>query len=347
MRTKCLTKSALACLLTLSPLVAEAASPSLYGLSKRAGGSDELFTYDLTQDVSSSFEYRANTLLPLNEDPLGGTVTAIAVSGSNLYALSKRAGGSDELITYDLAQDISSSLEYRANTLLPLNEDPLGGTVTAIAVSGNNLYALSKRDGGSDELFTYDLTQDISSSLEYRANTLLPLNEDPLGGTVTAIAVSGSNLYALSKRTGGSDELFTYDLTQDISSSLEYGANTLLPLNEDPLGGTVTAIAVSGSNLYALSKRDGGSDELFTYDLMQDISSSFEYRANTLLPLNEDPLGGTVIAIATDGTPSGDGSGGGGSTPVPEPSTYALMMIGMLALATLKGRRFRPMWSRA
>src|ERR1700685_2138237 len=117
MRTKCLTKFALACLLALSPLVAEAASPSLYGLSKRAGGSDELFTYDLTQDISSSLEYRANTLLPLNEDPLGGTVTAIAVSGSNLYALSKRAGGSDELFTYDLTQDITSSFEYRANTL--------------------------------------------------------------------------------------------------------------------------------------------------------------------------------------------------------------------------------------
>ena len=102
-------------------------------------------------------------------------------------------------------------------------------------------------------------------------------------------------------------------------------------------------------SLYGLSKRAGGSDELFTYDLTQDISSSLEYRANTLLPLNEDPLGGTVIAIATDGTPSGDGSGGGGggSTPVPEPSTYALMMIGMLALATLKGRRAWSMWSRA
>jgi hypothetical protein len=33
--------------------------------------------------------------------------------------------------------------------------------------------------------------------------------------------------------------------------------------------------------------------------------------------------------------------------PVPEPSTYALMMIGVLALATLKGRHVRAGWSRA
>ena len=43
-------KFALVCFLTLSPMMAEAASPTLYGLAKRAGGADELF-YDLTRPI--------------------------------------------------------------------------------------------------------------------------------------------------------------------------------------------------------------------------------------------------------------------------------------------------------
>jgi hypothetical protein len=76
MRTNRLPKFALACLLTLSPLAAQATSPSLYGLSKIPAG-DELFNYDLSQ-ISSPFfmGYQSSSLAPLNQEPLTRTRSA-------------------------------------------------------------------------------------------------------------------------------------------------------------------------------------------------------------------------------------------------------------------------------
>jgi hypothetical protein len=91
----------------LSPLVAEAASPSLYALSQRPG-SAELLTYELNQALTfPSFTYEPNTVAPLDASLLGpDTITAIGVSGNNLYALSQRPG-SAELLTYDLNQALT------------------------------------------------------------------------------------------------------------------------------------------------------------------------------------------------------------------------------------------------
>src|SRR5437588_17453 len=119
-----LKKSVLICVAAcalLSPVMAEAATdPTLYGLAKRSGGADELFSYDLSQDLSLG-GYSSNSLATLNENPfLADTITSIAVSGSTLYALSKRPGGADELFSYDLNQDISLG-GYHANSLAPLN----------------------------------------------------------------------------------------------------------------------------------------------------------------------------------------------------------------------------------
>jgi PEP-CTERM motif len=296
MQTKCLSKFALACVLTLSPVVAEAASPPLYGLSK-VGAGDELFSYDLSQ-ISSPF-----------------------------------------------------FLGYQANSLAPLDQQPFdNNTISSIAVSGNTLYGLSKV-GAGDELFSYDLSQ-ISSPffMGYQSTSLAPLEQNPFGNnTITSIAVSGNTLYGLSKTAAG-DELFTYDLSQ-ISSPffLGYESNSLAPLLQEPFdNNTITSIAVSGDTLYGLSKT-GAGDELFTYDLSQ-ISSPFfmGYESNSLAPLEQDPFDpNTIASIAIDGTPSSGGGGSGGSTPVPEPSAWALMMIGVLAVATLKGRRLRRLGSQA
>ncbi len=103
------------------------------------------------------------------------------------------------------------------------------------------------------------------------------------------------------------------------------------------------AAEAASPSLYALSKRPD-SVELLTYDLNGLTFPSFTYVPTTVASIDPSLLGAdSIIAIATDGTPSSSGGGGGGgSTPVPEPSTYALMMIGMLALTALKGRRTRP-----
>jgi predicted metal-dependent enzyme (double-stranded beta helix superfamily) len=221
----------------------------------------------------------------------------------------------------------------------------------AAEAASPSLYALSKRPG-SAEILTYDLNQALTFPLfTYEPNTIAPIDASALGpDTIASIGVSGHNLYALSQRPG-SDEILTYDLNQALTfPSFTYEPNTIAPIDASALGpDTIASIGVSGNNLYALSKRPG-SDEILTYDLNQALTfPSFTYEPNTIAPIDASALGpDTIIAIATDGTPSGGaGGGGGGSTPVPEPSTYALMMIGVMALAALKGRRLRPVWNRA
>jgi hypothetical protein len=331
-------KSWLVCtgaLLAFFPISARAATPpTLYALSQRTG-SAELFSYDLTQDVSSSLEYRANLLAPFNTDPFDpSSITAMTVGGNTLYALSQRPG-SAELFTYDLNQDVPSSLEWRSNSLIPFNTDPFDpAVVTSITTSRNTLYALAKLSNGSDELFTYDLTQDVYSSLEWQANSLIPLNTSPFSGdTITAIVASDTTLYALSQRPG-SAELFTYDLSQDVSSSLEWQASSLIPFDTSPFDpGAISSLAISGNILYALAKLSNGTDELFTYDLTQDVYSSLEWQANSLIPMNTDPFdGGTITAIAASSPMSSPPPPPAG---VPEPGSWALMLsaLGLIGYA--------------
>jgi hypothetical protein len=110
-----------------------------------------------------------------------------------LYALSQRGGGSEEeVLSYDLTQDFVSTGGYLASTIAPLNTSGLGPSLISIAVSGNTLYALSQRGGGSDEeVLSYDLTQDFVSTGGYLASTIAPLNTSGLGPSLTSIAVSG------------------------------------------------------------------------------------------------------------------------------------------------------------
>jgi hypothetical protein len=81
---------------------------------------------------------------------------------------------------------------------------------------------------------------------------------------------------------------------------------------------------------------DGGSagQGLLTYDLTQDAFSLGGYQLGSADRI-EAPA--TISGIALDNA----SNGGGGSTAVPEPSTYALAMIGVLALAAIRGRRLR------
>jgi hypothetical protein len=94
----------------------------------------------------------------------------------------------------------------------------------------------------------------------------------------------------------------------------------------------------------------GSFNELLGYDLDQiNHPDFFGFDADFLAPLNITNLlpQNSIIAIAVAGDDGsggvgGGGEGGGGATPAPEPSTYALMIIGMFALAAVRrGRRSR------
>ncbi len=162
--------------LVLAPLAAHADSPTLYASSERST-IDEFLTYDLAQNpFSTSGGYQPGTIAPVNADGLEGSIASIATTGNTLYGLSQR-GNIDEFLAYDLKQNpFSTSSGYQPSTIAPINADGLEGSLSAIATTGNTLYALSQR-GTIDEFLTYDLTQNpFSSSGGYQPSTIAPIN---------------------------------------------------------------------------------------------------------------------------------------------------------------------------
>ena len=153
---------------------------------------------------------------------------SIAVEGTTLYGL-VRTPDFNELLTYDLTQDLTGQSGYEASRLRGLNfTDQLPqNSIVSIAVEGTDpLRPCSNPD--FNELLTYDLTQDLTGQSGYEATILRGLNfTDQLPQySIVSIAVDGTTLYGL-VRTPGFNELLTYGLTQDLTGQSGYEASRL------------------------------------------------------------------------------------------------------------------------
>ena len=172
---------------------------------------------------------------------INGVVYALAVFGSNLYV-----GG---LFTTAGGVAANSIAKWNGNSWSPLGlgirdfTDPVGlGYVSALAVSGTNLYA-----GGY-----FTTAGDIAAAniAKWDGSSWSALGSG-VNNPVYALAVSGSNLYA-----GGWFDTAGGTAANSIakwngSSWSALGSGILAPL-EDPFGlGYVYTLTVAGTNLYA------------------------------------------------------------------------------------------------
>ena len=303
------------------------AAPTLYGLIQTSGF-NELTTYDLSQ--TGGFGYDASSIIPLNITNLlpQNSVTSIAVQGTNLYGLIQTSGF-NELTTYDLTH--TGGFGYDATSIIPLNITNLlpQNSITSIAVEGTTLYGLIQTSG-FNELITYDLSH--TGGFGYDATSIIPLNITNLlpQNSITSIAVEGTTLYGLIQ-TSGFNELITYDLSH--TGGFGYDATSIIPLNITNLlpQNSITSIAVDGTSLYGLI-RTSGFNELITYDLSQ--TGGFGYDASSIIPLNITNLlpQNSIIGIAVPSTE-------GGTSVVPEPSSWAMMIVGLFGIGGLSRRQ--------
>jgi hypothetical protein len=140
------------------------------------------------------------------------------------------------------------------------------------------------------------------------------------------------------------NELTSYDAAQINNPDFSgFDANFLAPLNITnllPQNGIVS-IADSGSTAYGLI-RTPGFNELTAYNRNQiNNPDFFGFEPDFLGPLNITNLlpQNSIIAITVAGDDGSGGGVGGGGMAAPEPSTYALMIVGMFALEA--ARRLR------
>jgi len=332
------------------------AAPNLDALIQTPGF-NELTSYDAAQINSPDFfGFDANFVAPLNITNLlpQNSIVSIADSGSTVYGLI-RTPGFNELTAYNRNQINSPDFfGFDANFVAPLNITNLlpQNSIISIAASGSTVYGLIQTSG-FNELTAYDTNQiNKPDFFGFDSQFVAPLNITNLlpQNSIQSIAVEGSTLYGLI-RTSGFDELVGYDLNQiNEPDFFGFDAEFLAPLNITNLlpQNSIVSISVSGNELYALVQTDG-FNKLVGYDLGQiNHPDFFGFEPDFLAPLDITNLlpQNSIIAIAVDnasGGGGGGGVGGGGATPAPEPSTYALMIVGMFALeAVRRGRRSRP-----
>jgi hypothetical protein len=319
---------------------------------------NELTSYDAAQINSPDFfGFDANFVAPLNITnllPQNGIVS-IADSGSTVYGLI-RTPDFNELTAYDRNQiNNPGFFGFDADFVAPLNITnllPQNGIIS-IAASGHTVYGLIQT-ANFNELTAYDANQiNEPDFFGFDANFVAPLNITNLlpQNSIQSIAVEGSTLYGLI-RTPNFDELVAYDLNQiNEPDFFGFDAQFIAPLNITNLlpQNSIISISVTGNELYALVQTDN-FNELVGYDLNQiNEPDFFGFDADFVAPLDITNLlpQNSIIAITVAGDDgSGEGDGGGGVA-APEPSTCALMIVGVFGLeAARRLRRSRAKASR-
>ncbi len=173
------------------------------------------------------------TWTPLARNGLNNFVTALAVSGGDLYV------GGDFTQTADGTMTLNHIAKYSGGAWSSLANNGLNGGVRALAVSGSDLYV-----GG-----TFTRTGDNGTTLnriaKYSGGAWMPLANQGLNNFVAALAVSGGDLYVGGDFTKTGDDLVT-----GLNRIAKYSGGAWSALPNKGLNGRVYALAVSGSDLY-------------------------------------------------------------------------------------------------
>jgi trimeric autotransporter adhesin len=203
------------------------------------------------------------------------TVNAVAFDGSgNLYI-----GGTFFTVGNVVARRIA---KWDGNSWSDL-DGGLNGTVNAIAVSGNNVYVGGSFTTAEDGNLTNGIVISVNNVARWDGSDWHALDAG-VGGTVLALAVSGSDLYV-----GG-----TFTTASQISArrvaKWDGGAWSALGVGLGLASGQVNALAISGSDLYA----GGTFGQLGDGTIMTRIS---KWNGSTWSALGSGIGGGTTPSV--------------------------------------------------
>jgi hypothetical protein len=204
-----------------------------------AGGS---FTFagslgDAPRNNLAAVTVADNTLSAFNPN-VNGNVKALALSGSTLYA-----GGSFTQVHGFLTRNRLAAFDAATGGATSFNPN-LNDVVNALVLSGSTLYA-----GGGFTSVNGGTSRNRLAALNVATGTATVFNPSA-GSTVNALALSGSTLYAggsfTSVNTNGASKprnrLAAFDTTTATNNATAFNPS---------LGGTVNALVLSGSTLYA------------------------------------------------------------------------------------------------
>ncbi len=234
----------------------------------------------LTPRASAAAALDALTWTPLARNGLNSFVTALAVSGGDLYV------GGDFTQTADGTMTLNHIAKYSGGVWLPLANNGLNGPVRALAVSGNDLYV-----GG-----TFTRTGDNGTTLnriaKYSGGAWMPLANQGLNDFVAALAVSGGDLYVGGDFTKTGDDLVT-----GLNRIAKYSGGAWSALPNKGLNGRVYALAVSGSDLYV-----GGEFTETDDGAVTNLRCIAKYSGGAWSALANDGLYSPAVALAVSGS---------------------------------------------
>jgi N-acetylneuraminic acid mutarotase len=206
------------------------------GFTQTVDGSVTNLNYIARYDTAGS------TWHALSNQGLSNEVTALAVVGSDLYAggwFTQSVDGSAINLNHIARYDTTGG------TWHALSNQGLNDSIFALAVVGSDLYVggtFTQSGDGSVTDLNYIARYDTA------AGTWHALSNNGLNGTVYALAVSGSDLYA-----GGTFNQSSDGSVTDLNHVAHYDttSGTWYALPKQGLNDFVTALAASGSDLYA------------------------------------------------------------------------------------------------
>ncbi len=220
------------------------------------------------------------TWTPLARNGLNNFVTALAVSGGDLYV------GGDFTQTADGTMTLNHIAKYSGGAWSPLSNDGLNNEVYALAVSGSDLYV------GGAFTRTGDNGTTLNRIAKYSGGAWMPLANQGLNNFVAALAVSGGDLYVGGDFTKTGDDLVT-----GLNRIAKYSGGAWSALPNKGLNGRVYALAVSGSDLYV-----GGEFTETDDGAVTNLRCIAKYSGGAWSALANDGLKSPVRALAVSGS---------------------------------------------
>ena len=264
----------------------------------------------------------------------------LTVTGATLYGMTRTGGTNGKGTVFKINTDQSG---YTVMHSFGSGSDGAQPFYGALALSGSTLYGMTYGGGSNGAGTIFKINTDNSGYAVLHSFGTGSDGANPYAGLV----LSGSTLYGMTCTGGDSGNGTIFKINTDNSGysilhSFMGGSDGLLPYG---------SLSLSGSTLYGMTYGGGSSSKGTVFDINTGGSGYTVLHAFTGYPEGAYPYGSLAVSGSTlygmtssGGSDEYIGSVFSMNAPIPEPSTFALMVIGALALFCLgcwRGRRGR------